>query len=58
MDMKEEAKQILDRLKEEYQDYEEALELINQSYDEILSYPPERALRLAMSAESTLKTFY
>ena len=56
--MKETAKQIMDRLKAEYADYPEALELIANSYDEIVSEAPERGRMLALDAERTLSLYY
>lgn len=56
--MAETARDIMNRLKAEYADYDEALELIENSYDDILSYPPDRALRLAKDAERTLSLYY
>ncbi len=53
------ARDIMDRLKKSYADYPEALELIANSYDEIVTMPDqERARRLAMNAESTLAAYY
>lgn len=56
--MKETAKQIMDRLRKEYADYPEALELINNSYDAYISYPPEKGRRLALDAEATLSLYF
>lgn len=55
----ESAKDIMDRLKKQYADYPEALELVTNSYDEIVALPDkDRARRLAMNAESTLAAYY
>lgn len=56
--MDKEAKDILDRLREEYSDDPDAVELIDNSYDEILSFPHERAVLLAKQAEITLSCYY
>lgn len=56
--MDQDAKDILDRLREEYSDDRDALELINNSYDEILSFPHERAVLLAKQAELTLSCYF
>ena len=56
--MDQEAKDILDRLREEYSDDPDALELINNSYDEILSFHHERAVLLAKQAEVTLSCYF
>lgn len=58
MAMENAAKDILDRLLSEYADDREAVELIRDSYDEILSYEPDRALLLARQAEHTLSVYY
>ena len=54
----EEAKKILDRLLEEYGDDHDAVELIKNAYDDVLSYPPEKALSQAKMAEWTLSLYY
>lgn len=53
-----EAKKILERLKAQYADNDEATRLISQSYEEILTFPPERALKLAKQAECTLSLYF
>ena len=45
----------MDRLKKSYADYPEALELIDNSYGEIVTMPDQE---LAMNAESTLAAYY
>lgn len=56
--MEETAREILDRLLLEYADDAEAVRLLTQSYDEILSYPEERAVLLAKDAERTLSLYF
>lgn len=51
------AKEILDELLVEYKDNEGAMEWLRFVYDEYLSFPPERARRLALGAEIDLSLY-
>lgn len=54
----ESAKDILDRLKSEYANNAEALELIDNSYDDVLAQPSEVAVRQAKDCERVLSLYY